>query len=421
MKSIRFALFVAGCVFLHAQSGVAQTTTLDDQQSAFLTLINNFRAQNGLGPVQVSATLQQSSQWMSSDMATKNYFSHTDSLGRDPFTRMTQFGYTFYPEGENIAAGNSDAQNTFVQWQTACDPDSSGACTYAHRQNMLDASFTAIGIGRVYNATSTYRWYWTTDFGGYVDQPLSGNSNAAPTVSSFTAAPATISAGQQVTFNWSVSGATTITIDNGVGDVTGLNSTTIMPSATKKYTLTAANANGSNTASVTVTVNAATAPSAAISIWPNTSAPTKYVTASGPIEFGVKIRSDVAGQVTGIRFYKIAANTGVHTGSLWSSDGQLLATGTFTAETATGWQTLKFTAPVTIRPNTTYVASYHTNAGIGAFGSELQSSGKDNAPLHALQTGVDGANGVYTFSSGGKFPAQGSSGSNFWVDILFVP
>jgi len=359
MKQTLSLFFAAACAFLPARSGIAQTTTLDNEQSAFLTLINNYRAQNGAGPLRVSAALQQSSQWMSTDMASKNYFSHTDSLGRDPFTRMAAFGYSYYPAGENIAAGNSDAQSTFTQWQNACDPDASGACTYAHRINMLNPSYQVLGIGRAYNAGATYRWYWTTDFGGYVDQTLTSTTPAAPapTINSFTAAPVTISAGQQVTLSWSVSGASSVSINNGVGDVTYLTSKTVAPTVTTAYTLTATNANGSKSASVTVTVNTGTTASSAASIWSTTSYPSMYLNAGGPIELGLKFRSDVAGQITGIRFYKIAANTGVHTGSLWTSDGRLLATGAFTNETASGWQTLKFASPVAISANTTYIAS----------------------------------------------------------------
>jgi uncharacterized protein YkwD len=415
-----------GCLLLPARSGNAQTTTLDSEQSAFLTLINNYRAQNGVGPLQVSVALQQSSQWMSSDMAAKNYFSHTDSLGRDPFSRMAAFGYSYAPAGENIAAGYSDAQNTFTQWQTACDPDASGACTYAHNKNMLNGSYKVMGIGRAYNASSTYRWYWTTDFGGVVDQTLGSTTppSPAPTIGSFTATPLTISAGQQVTLAWSVSGASSVSINNGVGDVTYLTSKTVAPTATTQYTLTATNANGTKTASVTVTVNTPTTtppPStSSISMWPSTSYPTMYLSAGGPLELGVKFRSDVAGKITGIRFYKLSSDTGVHTGSLWSTDGRLLATGTFTSETANGWQTLTFASPVAISANTTYVASYHTNSGVASAGFELQSRGQDNPPLHALQTGVDGYNGVYVFGGGGSYPSQGTAGYNFWVDVVFT-
>ena len=90
-----------------------------------------------------------------------------------------------------------------------------------------------LGIGRVYNASSTYRWYWTTDFGGYVDQTIGSTpSPSAPVINSFSANPATISAGQVSTLSWNVSGATSITIDNGVGDVTSLTSKVVDPSAT---------------------------------------------------------------------------------------------------------------------------------------------------------------------------------------------
>jgi uncharacterized protein YkwD len=139
---------------------------MDSEESAFLTLINNFRAQNGVGPLQLSAILQNSAHWMSNDMAAKDYASHTDSLGRDVHARITAFNYRNTTWGENIAGGMPDAQSAFAEWKTACDPDASGACTYAHRNNMLKASFKVIGIGRAYRAGSTYRWYWTTDFGG---------------------------------------------------------------------------------------------------------------------------------------------------------------------------------------------------------------------------------------------------------------
>ena len=50
-------------------------------------------------------------------------------------------------------------------------------------------------------------------------------------------------------------------------------------------------------------------------------------------------RPTVSGTVTGVRFYKAAANTGTHIGSLWSATGTQLASATFTNETASGWQT----------------------------------------------------------------------------------
>jgi len=136
---------------------------LDAEEKAFCTQINQHRAQNGKPALRVSVSLTNASKWMSNDLATKNYFSHTDSLGRTFSTRLGAFGYTYSTyKGENIAAGNATAARTFAQWK-----GSSG-----HNANMLNANYKVIGIGRAYSATSSYKWYWTTDFGGYVDRTI---------------------------------------------------------------------------------------------------------------------------------------------------------------------------------------------------------------------------------------------------------
>jgi chitodextrinase len=79
---------------------------------------------------------------------------------------------------------------------------------------------------------------------------------SAPAISSFTATPSTVAAGQSSSLSWIVSGATSLNIDHGVGDVTGRGLVSVSPAATTAYTLTASNAAGSVTASATVTANA---------------------------------------------------------------------------------------------------------------------------------------------------------------------
>lgn len=138
----------------------AATPGLDSEEAAFCRSINAYRAQNGLPALRVSTALANAATWHTNDMAQKNYFSHTDSLGRDPFKRMTAYGYSYSTSrGENIAAGNATAAATLAQWKS-----SSG-----HNQNMLSAAYKVIGISRSYASTSTYKWYWNTDFGGYTD------------------------------------------------------------------------------------------------------------------------------------------------------------------------------------------------------------------------------------------------------------
>ena len=84
------------------------------------------------------------------------------------------------------------------------------------------------------------------------------------------------------------------------------------------------------------------------------------------VELGFKFQASSAGDITGLRFYKGASNTGTHVADLWSSTGTLLATATFTNETASGWQQVNFATPVTISAGTTYVASYHTAGNYSA-------------------------------------------------------
>ncbi len=141
----------------------ASLPALDAEEAAFCRSVNAYRAQNGLPALRVSTSLANAATWHTNDMAQKNYFSHTDSLGRDPFKRMTAFGYGYSTsKGENIAAGNATAAGTFAQWKASA----------GHNKNMLSSSYKVIGISRSYSATSTYKWYWNTDFGGYADAPV---------------------------------------------------------------------------------------------------------------------------------------------------------------------------------------------------------------------------------------------------------
>jgi hypothetical protein len=136
----------------------------------------------------------------------------------------------------------------------------------------------------------------------------------------------------------------------------------------------------------------------------------------------VKFKTDVPGTITGIRFYKGSGNTGTHVGSLWSSTGQLLASATFSGETASGWQQVNFSAPVAITANRVYVASYHTSVGHYSDDQNYFSKkGVDNPPLHLLENGISGADGVFVYGSASGFPNQGWHSSNFWVDVVFNP
>ena len=156
------------------------------------------------------------------------------------------------------------------------------------------------------------------------------------------------------------------------------------------------------------------------SIWSPTTTPGTLEDPDGnAVEIGLKFRSDLAGYVTGVRFYKGPANTGTHLGHLWTDTGSLLATVKFAGETSSGWQQAHFPAPVPIQANRTYIISYHAPAGhYSSDSGYFKTSGMHKDPLHALANGTDGPNGVYAYGSS-AFPNQSYNAANYWVDVVF--
>lgn len=165
-------------------------------------------------------------------------------------------------------------------------------------------------------------------------------------------------------------------------------------------------------------------PMSDLTIWPDNPTPTVQADPGDDdaVELGVKFNTDVSGFVKGIRFYKGTINTGTHIGNLWSSSGALLASATFTSETASGWQEVRFSSPVAIAAETTYVASYFAPDGHYAVDTDyFDSGGVDNGSLHALRDGADGGNGVFRYNATSSFPSTGFDGANYWVDVIFTP
>jgi hypothetical protein len=142
------------------------------------------------------------------------------------------------------------------------------------------------------------------------------------------------------------------------------------------------------------------------------------------VELGLQFKSDTAGFITGIRFFKYPENIGPHTGNLWSvgpSGGTLLASVVFTNETASGWQEATLSAPVSIAANTTYMVSYFAPAGYYASTSGGMTNAADNPPLHGLSNALAGGNGLYAYSPTSTYPTQTFGSTNYWVDVVFNP
>jgi len=181
------ALILACAIAALSDIGTATSTpaaiiVLDAEEQKFLDLVNAYRAGLGLPTLAPDPQLQAASGWMSEDMAANDYFSHYDSLGRDPFQRMDAFGYTYNVwKGENLAAGTAQAQVAFDLWKASP----------GHNSNMVNPQFHGIGIARAYGPTTGLGWYWTTDFGGVAnpDPPADPTASPAP-IPTPTATPA---------------------------------------------------------------------------------------------------------------------------------------------------------------------------------------------------------------------------------------
>ncbi len=139
---------------------------------------------------------------------------------------------------------------------------------------------------------------------------------------------------------------------------------------------------------------------------------------ASPVELGVRVVPSITGWITGVRFYKAAANTGTHSGRLWSNDGTLLAEGVFAGETASGWQTMTFAAPVPVTGGTTYVASYTAAVGHYSLTADLFTRTPYVAPpLTSPVATATAGNGV--FAPPGQFPDRSYGAPSYGVDVVF--
>ena len=170
----------------------------DANEQQVFEMVNLQRSLHGLSDLVADSRLQAAADLHSQDMAINDYFSHTSQDGTPFYKRISAQGYQWKSCGENIAAGQSNPYSVmygtdnlqalsafdmglghdgFLDWDevgqdwTGSDWDqwdkgwmgSSG-----HRENILTAGFTDLGVGLYYLASDSgstnYHYYWTQDF-----------------------------------------------------------------------------------------------------------------------------------------------------------------------------------------------------------------------------------------------------------------
>ncbi len=114
-------------------------------------LVNVERTKAGLKELTYDWELSRVARIKSQDMKDNKYFSHNSPTYGSPFDMMKSFGIRYRSAGENIAKGQATPQAVVNAWM-----NSSG-----HRANILNSSFTHIGVGYVASGK-----YWTQMFIG---------------------------------------------------------------------------------------------------------------------------------------------------------------------------------------------------------------------------------------------------------------
>lgn len=127
-----------------------------------LDAVNSERAKAGLRPLRLDPTLSQIADFYACRLIDGGFFQHIDADDKSTVvTRAGSFGYAFLKIGENLAAEQRTVKEVMAAWM-----DSPG-----HRANLLDPTFTEIGIA--VKLGGAYGTYWVQEFGRpLTDGPL---------------------------------------------------------------------------------------------------------------------------------------------------------------------------------------------------------------------------------------------------------
>lgn len=135
-------------------SGICNPSGNGSLESSLIQLINQERLSRGIGTLSQQSQLAAAARVHSEDMACNDFVSHTGSDGSLPWDRARAQGYSYSAIAENIFAGSSSAQSIFNGWMNST----------GHRDNMLNPTYTEIGVGYQYWSDSTYKAYTTAVF-----------------------------------------------------------------------------------------------------------------------------------------------------------------------------------------------------------------------------------------------------------------
>ncbi|MFY4775917.1 SafA/ExsA family spore coat assembly protein [Metabacillus sp. RGM 3146] len=120
-------------------------------ETQVVNLVNKERAKAGLKALTADWELSRVAKYKSQDMHDQHYFDHQSPTYGSPFDMMRDFGITYNTAGENIAEGQTSAEQVMAAWMNST----------GHKANILNKNYTQIGVGYVKDGH-----YWTQEFIG---------------------------------------------------------------------------------------------------------------------------------------------------------------------------------------------------------------------------------------------------------------
>ena len=109
-----------------------------------LALMNEYRAEQGLPPLNEDPRLDKAAQNRMRHMEELGYWAHESPDGLSPFSWLADHDYAYATAGENLANGFETARLLVQSWM-----ESPG-----HRENIMAAKFQDVGIAIIDGATT---------------------------------------------------------------------------------------------------------------------------------------------------------------------------------------------------------------------------------------------------------------------------
>lgn len=135
----------------NSQDNAVSNGNINSYEQEVCNLVNKYRAENGLNSLTLATDVSKMAELKAEDMATNNYFDHTSPTYGDPFEMLKSLGIEYQSAGENIAKGQKTPAKVMNAWMNSA----------GHKANILDSTFTEIGVGYVLKSGTTY---WTQEF-----------------------------------------------------------------------------------------------------------------------------------------------------------------------------------------------------------------------------------------------------------------